>query len=241
LAWRYPFRWLSGEGLLPIVILAGFGVEWVAQRLSHAGSGSSRHLLMSVLLAGVLWLSPTLAQRASGWQVLWPDSSPFHLLGSPWVKTKDLDASLVTAHIERLAELVRTHTNPKDILWSNAPYALGCLAAMVRRPMSSAMLNEVGPAQPFDPIAAAHWIVWFKFQTIPGVPSLGELIQRYQLKLVADSEVALVYRNPTAVQTARSPHAVIPWWMAFVLSCGFFGLALWDFRRAAKSTVEPHA
>jgi hypothetical protein len=103
------------------------------------------------------------------------------------------------------------------------------------------MLNEVGPAQPFDPIAAAHWIVWFKLQTVPGAPPLNALIQRYQLKLVADSEVAVVYHNPTAVETAPLPHAVIPWWTAFVLSCGFFGLVLWDFRRAAKHTVEPHA
>lgn len=231
MAYPFTFRWLSGEGLLPVILLAGYGLGDLSQRLAMRLRRPTSSWLGIVAFSGLLVVSPTAVVSGSTVSFLWPDTTPFHLLNWRQIKTKGIDVQLYGPRTERLAHMIAGVSQPGEILWSNAPHGVGLVAALAHRPSSSAMFYEVGPARPFDPIAAAQWIVWFKIEPLPGMPALADLIRRYQLRLVAEDELALVFRSPGATQLAQPPHAIISWWMAFVLSCGLLGMIVWDFRR----------
>ncbi len=231
MAQQFTFRWLSGEGLLPVVLLAGFGVEGLASRWTTS-RGARRYASLALAgLTGLTMLIPTLPLGKDG-RFAWIDATPFHLLNVPGIRPHPLEVSLDVSLTEAAAQRLARMTGPREILWSNAPYALGLLAVHARRATSLAMFYEVTPgAKDFDPVAAAHVIVWFKITPLPGQPSLRELLRRYPLKLVAEDELMLVFRNPLARELAHNPEAVIPFWLAFVVLCLVLGVVIGEFFR----------
>ncbi|MBI3324210.1 MAG: hypothetical protein HYZ92_02920 [Candidatus Omnitrophica bacterium] len=219
---RFRYRWISGEGILPLVLLAGLGLAWLIDTVARRISWSREPL---VICAGaVLALSPSLALDNGRLQWHWPDTAPFHLAGWPGVVTKPNDLMLYTRHTERVVKTVQATSLPGEILWSNAPYSGGLVAALAGRALSCAMLFEVPPTTGYDPIAAAHLILWFKIEPLPGALPLELIRRRYQLRLVDDDEIAWIFRREPPGPLAGPPRAVIPFWMAVVLLCGASGL-----------------
>ena len=208
------------------------GVERSSLPLNKIPRPWAGDFMVTLLLFLAAIVSPTLAiggpRRTN---ILWTDASPFHLLWWSGTTPKPIDRTLSAPQTERLARTVSSLSRPGEILWSNAPYAVGLIAALAHRPMASAMLAEVSPAASGDPMAAAHLLVWFKIDPFPETPALSELVRRYHLQLVADDALAWVFRNPAATHLAHPPHAIIPLWLAFVLLCGALGLIVWDFHR----------
>ncbi len=228
---RFLYRWLNGEGLLAIVVLAGLGLEGMLRwSTAHAASRAGRWLVV-VGTALALLAAPTVHCSPTGRRVVWPDAGLLHLL--PWPKTLPsvLEGSFVAPPTERVAREVASVTQPGEILWSNAPYAVGLIAALANRAVSSAMFAEVGPSRGFDPIGAAHLVVWIKMDPLPGQPPLNQLIQRYGLSVVGETDLAVLLRNPRADALAAQPRAAIPFWLASVLLWGFLGLIIWTGRQ----------
>jgi len=249
LARHYPYRWLSGEGVLPIVLLAGMGVSWLAERLvsifqssqQRQGSsreGNTRHLRASLGIVFLLFCSPTLLQTAHGWRWFWPDSAPAHLLSWPGVVRKEVDTSLYSPAVERLAREVARQTRPQEIIWSNAPYAIGLIAALAHRPIASAMFNEVAAPHSVDAVRAAHVVVWLKIGDLPGMISQASLA-RYPLTLIAETDLAMVLRQAGVSISARVPVAVMPLSLAMVLLGASVALIVWDLRRPRHPSRIP--
>ena len=224
LAPRHLYRWLSGEGMLPVILLAGVGVNWASQWCSQARRRARGgitgpevwHHVENLVIILALFLSPTLARIDAGWRWRWPDSAPWHLVRSSAVVRKETDSSLYVPQIERLVREVTASSQPNDILWSNASYALGLIAALAHRPMSSAMLNEVSATASADPVRAAHLIIWFKFPQ-PGERSRFSQLSRYPLTRVAEDDLAIVFRQAGVASPARTPQAVLPLWVALLI------------------------
>jgi len=230
LASGFRYRWLVGEGMLPVILLTGVGADWVAERMATARTTEGTRALAGVTLFLALCLSPTLAARDGGMRWVWPDGAPLHLVGVPWAKPKTLEAGALTPGMSRLAERVAELTQPGDILWSNAPHALGLIAALAHRPMSCAMLSEIAPAKPADPLDAAQWVVWFKLDPTPGVVAMSRL-KRAPFHPVAEDDLAMIFRREGERQTARIPQAVLPLGIAWMLLAVVIGLAAWDLSR----------
>ena len=238
---HHRYRWLCGEGLLPVILLAGVGLEaavrWLADGLGRALSvvqqpeGRRISILVgAVALAGFV-CAPTLAHSDAGWRWVWPDAAPWHLLGSGWAEPKETEASLDVPPVSHVAEQVLKESRPAEILWSNAPYALGLVAALARRPISNAMFPEVAPNRPFDPIRAAHLIVWFRFEPLKGDVTLAHL-SRYRLTRVGEDEVAVIFRQADVTQQARHPEAVLPLWASLGLLAAALAGIVWDDARS---------
>ena len=227
---RYPYRWLSGEGMMGVVLLGGIGLDWIAQWLSRTLRREHLRAVIGLVLFVVLTCSPTVSRTETGLRGAWMDGSALHLMGYPGATPKEIEAGLYTRVMERVVADVRAHSQPREILWANAPYALGLVAALADRPMSSAMLNEVGPARSLDPVAAAHLIVWFKIEPIPGIPGWADLA-RYPLARVAEDDAAILYRQSGVTQTARPPERAMPWWVAWGLVSAAVAAVAWDLSR----------
>ncbi len=242
----YWYRWWNGEGMMPLLLLAtrglwGIGQWWQA----HVRRPSAPVIQMICVLGCLVW--PTLVlephQAAAGvpvreWNWRWADTGMFHLVGWPGTTPKPLDVSLATPEMERLASLVARASRPGEILWSNADYAGGLVAALADRPMASAMFSEVAASVIADPVAAAHWIVWFKLPEAGSEHRLRALVQRYGLALAADTDLALVFRHPGGGRLAERPRAVIPLWVSGMLLCVVLSGIIWDFHRPNLCGVE---
>lgn len=224
----FAFRWLSGEGVLPVILLAGWGLVAMVERLIRGGLPRRAGW---ALAAGTVVLGPSVVVHDARPRAVWFDTAPFHLLNSPLAAPKATDLGLHTGRTSALANAISAMTRPGEILWSNASYAGGLIAALANRPTSSAMFYEVPPARPFDPVKAAHWIVWFKVTPMPDLPPLQALIRRYQLAPVGEDALAMVLRNPAAGETAQAPRARLPWWVAFMLLWMLLGCVISGFRK----------
>jgi len=238
----FTARWLSGEGLLPAILLAGYGLERASGLLQKVPGTfprtKSTWYFLNIVAGGALVMAcPSLRVGRDGPRLLWPESVPFHLLYWKGVERKPLDAQLYASQTRQLADSAAQLTQPGEILWANANYAGGIVAVLAHRATSSAMFYEALPGRERDPIASAHLILWFKVDPIPGVPPLEVLIDRYRLQAVAETPVARIYRNPAAPRRSHAPVAVIPWWMAFVLSCGLIGGTQWEKLRRFSSAA----
>lgn len=247
MAYPYTFRWLSGEGLLPVVLMSGFGLEgcwaWLTKRWQHRASDWLVLLTFTMLVA----VAPSILIGPSGEpapsrtpdafaarvakksvRVLWLDTAPFRLLNWPSAAHQELELQLYSPQTAALAEMVSALSQPGEIVWSNAKYAGFLVAALANRPTA---VMELSKALQLEKIGAAHLIVWFKVPQLPETLELPALLSRYRLHLVGETDLALIFRNPGASQLAHEPQAVIPLWLAFVLLCLLLGVALWDFRR----------
>jgi len=242
----FLFRWLSGEGLLPVILLAGYGLEDVSRRLSQRGACQRPPWVGLAVLSGLVMAAPSVlvspAAPLAGYktrvQCRWPDTTPFHLLNWPYVKRKATDLSLYTRLTERLAQTVEGVSHPGEILWSNATYTGGMVAVLAHRPMASAMFYETPATSAADPVAGAHLIMWLKLGPMPGVMGFAQL-SRYPLMRVAEDDLAIIFRNKGATQLAHPPEAVIPLWTAGGLLLVAVGFVVWDLRRPRHAAPSP--
>lgn len=233
LAPRHLYRWMNGEGVLALLLLGGVGLSWAVHRLPPRRRG-----LGAALAAVVLILAPAGVRTDEGWQWRWPDAAPWHLLGSSHAVRKLMDATFISPQMEHVVADVQQWTQPDEILWSNAPYALGLVAALAGRPMSSAMLNEVGPARAFDPIRAAHLVVFFKVGDPPGWATHQDLAA-HPLSLVAERELAVLYRQAGVAERAKRPRAVLPLGAALAAFGLALGAVVWDLARTRQAAAIP--
>jgi hypothetical protein len=237
---RLSYRLLSGEGLVPVLLLAGVGMCWLARRLAPAVPvGRDRGELIGMgALTLLLVCAPTLAHRETGWRWLWPDAAPWHLLNAPFTPPKRLDAGIYSPQVEKAARLVERSSGAREIIWSNAPYAGGFVAALAHRPTSSFMFSEIRPARSFDPPAAAHLILWFKLDPRS---LLGDwsLVSHLQLIPMQQDEFVALFRQPAVAETARPPQAACPLWAAWVVFAAAVGVIGWDLRGSRQGSAIP--
>jgi hypothetical protein len=95
------------------------------------------------------------------------------------------------------------------------------------------MLNDVRPARPFDPIAAAQLIVWFQLERLGDAPQPidADALRRFPLIRVHEDDVAVIYRRHDALPRAAPPQARISIELALGLLAAACGLIAWDMRK----------
>ena len=219
LAPYHRYRWLSGEGVMPVVLLAAVGLDRLAGRRRRRG-----------MAVAALWIAlallPSWTRTAEGWRWRWRDSAPWHVTGVSDDRASGIDVTLASAPLVRWANVVAARTRPDEILWSNAPYAGGLVAALAGRATSSAMLADV-PARAADPISAAHAIWWAKIEELPRA--------RRTWTPIAEDAIAAFFRQAGERPGAHPPAAACPLMLAWAGIAALIAAAAWDLARLRRT------
>jgi hypothetical protein len=218
---HYRFRFFSGQGLLGMSLFAGFALTTIHARLEAAWSGriGKGVWVVSWGMTGLLFALHTTLFVPEGTQRLAVGrTSAFQLIQRPQSSSKTFGGTSFYSPrlMNPLASAIQEHSRPEDIIGCNLPYTCGLLSALTGRAVAIGMFAEVrspqGPSA--DALGNAHLIVWFKTDSLPGIPPLEVLRQRLHLTLLTETEVAYLFKNPRAVAGRRSARAIVPLWLA---------------------------
>ena len=232
---NYRYRFLCGQGLLPVVMLAGIGIEKCyvgADRFlkEHLNRSAYRLALPIVILYLLTFFSPT---------IFWDtEKISFAARGSTLVNLipgykQGLRANEATLYSKKFAgevvEAIKENTEPDDIIYCNYPYVGGMFYALSGRVTSSGMLREIKPTYRVNPILSASLIIWIKHPEGIFDPKLKSLIKSLRLKEVKDAAIAHIYRNPFPVAKRKIVRALIPSALLFIIIFAWMAVLTWSF------------
>ena len=225
----YFSRYLSGHGLLGFVLLAASALEYLYQKIMRPDSGHWRRLLF--ILAAFLFfsiLNPTVSfmRAMKNTRFNFFDSSIMNLLAYQAKADEGETTVYQPRFIAPFQKAIAGNSASGDIIYSNVNH-LGCyLSVVTRRPTANALLPEVKPYALFDPVGAARLIIWFKNVT-PGQPGEpNELISRYGLSKIKETELCYIYLNAASTAKKSIPPAFIPTPVLFAMMLGAFSVPL---------------
>jgi len=213
---QYKYRYLSGQGLFGIVLLAGVALDYIWSRI-YSPRKKIIFLICIVLL--FFFFSPSIFISRGAVKFRFFNSSVLNLL-LPQNKSYRRANAYSIYHpslYAELADIIKKKSNQDAIIYSNYEYFLGCLSVLTGRATSSAMLAEIKPWQAFDYIKAADMIVWAKDpQALKQEPK--NVLRAYELTKIGETELAFIYQNqrPFPLERRRISRCRIPEWALYL-------------------------
>ncbi|MDP8260096.1 MAG: hypothetical protein P9L96_03735 [Candidatus Gygaella obscura] len=223
LTFIYPQRFLSGQGLIAIVLIAAFGLDKCFRLLKERG------WIVLIIFSLFYFVLPGVNVRK--------DSVSFKGINSLFVSMLPEIKSSVQHNarpiysakfIDPIIEIVKENSDDSDIIYSNFSYIAGLFSTFSERATSSGMLQEVRPLKDFDQIKHAKLIIWLK-ELEAGFPQeLKKVIKKYSLEKIAETELVYIYNNPEAKSQVVVNKSVMPNLLVFGVLVLIVGLLVMD-------------
>lgn len=220
---NYTFRFLCGEGLLPLIFLAGIGLDETYAGIVTFLKEKTRPVLYAILIPWAIFYLATFYSP-----VIHRDGKVFSYTGrgSSFLKFANYDPDKATAlessiylkkYMDELLTIIKSNTRADEIIYCNYNYIAGMLYAFSGRAISDGMLNEIKPIYYSDPAIMAALIVWIKNPEGVFEPELKSLIDRLSLVKIAETKFAYLYRNPVVIAHKIVPRPAVPSNIAFLI------------------------
>ena len=205
LAFNYRYRFLSGEGLLPVIFFAGLGLEKTYDLLERSFSekGIGRRLALPCFVSLFIVInifSPTVSSYTpathgqSGTEFFFRDSTVDNLL-LPYKKhVRPFEINFVDPEAKEWAKVIKNKTAPDDIICSNYAYIGGMLSALTGRPNAARTFFEIKkPEAPINEFGSSKLAVFLR-ETDGNydMAALKKLTGKYGFKTVAETDKAVV-------------------------------------------------
>jgi len=222
----HKYRFFAAEGLFGFVLLAAIGLD-------HLYSGISDMKKAVLCLGGVIILfsavSPSIYIDYTGAHLRIFNSTLVNAVSAIPGRDQGMAQSIFFKRFyNKITAVVKRHSAPDDIIYSNLDYFAGAIGVLADRATSNAMLSEMRPYRRFDQPGAASVIVWLKDpEHVNEEPA--ELIRKYGLRKISDAELAFIYKNPNAREKMRIPRPLVPTGLLFLILLGSCGLIAIDF------------
>lgn len=220
----WKFRYFSSQGLFAWLLLSGITLEWLVEKIR-------RPWAVGVLLGGLLLGTPgihwsisdhPLGHRGLHWA--WADTTLAMLAGRATVIPRATAQPVFKElFLKELVEIVQAGSHPDELITSNYDYVALMLGARTGR-----AITNLGRQ---DPVAPARLVVWVKDPSGQPSENLKEMVSKHSLRLLQETEIALVYQNPKGQGRKQVRRAVVPWWAALGLIGFALGAVVQDFRR----------
>ena len=205
LAFNYRYRFLSGEGLLPVVFFAGLGMEnaydLLKKYLTGKGIGPRLALFYFIpLFVIVNIISPTISSYETPEEgrrepaFFLRDSTLDNLVPDYKEHARPLEINLVDAEAMEWIDVIEKRTASDDIICSNWAYVGGMLSAMTGRPNAAQLFYEIKrPPTPINEFGSSKLAVWLR--EIDGnyyMPALKIASDKYKFKQIAETDKAKI-------------------------------------------------
>jgi hypothetical protein len=195
----YPYRFLSAEGYLPLILLAAVAMQGIWQGFkTHLFK--AKRLLLGALVFFILFISPTVildkpagSGRISCKVELMDSALSGILLGkgsSIWFPRMYLPA----------VDIIKKNSTKDDIIYSGINFSGVVLGALAQRATSNALFPEVPPAVQVDPLAVANLVLLPKDLDEQFIKDIS---LKYKLAKVGESEHFSVFRNPLTAYSLK--------------------------------------
>jgi len=228
----FRYRFFNGEGLLPVVLLAGYGLSWVHERLAVRPI-PVRAKALALAVAVAAWAcSPSMGVVQRPIAAAWGESTPWRLLTWMEQEPKGNDAGLYEGWMEDAADRVRRLTASDEIIWCNYRFIATLLGSMADRAVSVGSLFY-GSSRPQvgELMVSSSVFVWIKDPDPDMVATHRRVLERYSLELMEETDLAAFYRQPGVTARMQPVSAVVPLGVAWALLALLAGAGVWDYRR----------
>ena len=231
---NYTFRFLCGEGLLPLIFLSAIGLDETYARIADFLKGRTRPLVYTLLIPWVIFYlmtfySPVISKTGGALSFARPGSSFSKFAKYDPNKATALESTIyLRKYMSELDTIIKANTRPDDIIYCNYSYVAGIFYAFSDRATSGGMLNEIKPIYYSDPAISAALIIWIKNPEGIFEPELKALIDRLSLVKIAETEIAYVYKNPAVIShkivskpvvSSNAAFLILLVWIIAILVC----------------------
>lgn len=232
MAFNYRYRFLSGEGLLPVVFFAGLGIENAYDLLKKflAGKNVGARLALFYfisLLVVINVLSPTVSSRTASTKgqkelaFFLRDSTAYNLM--PYYKkhVRPFEINLVDSEAMEWIGVIEKNTTRDDIICSNWAYVGGMLSAMTGRLNAAQTFYEIKrPSVPINEFGSSKLAVWLR--EVDGnydTAALRLAAAKYKFIPIAETDKAVILLRDGSFKSAPPRPIVKTGAAIFVLFC----------------------
>lgn len=212
---KYPSRFFSSEGYLPIAILSAVSIDSLCENFVKA---RIKILVISIILF-ILVLSPTIAishgpHDPSFYKIYPYDSAFMNIISGPPEKRAASKSAWFNTYI-LAADAIKDNSSPDDIIYCTEGSIGLALAVLSERATSNYLLPEVYPAAAPDAMADSRITAILKYHAPEWVQ---DRVDRYGLKLIGKTAILDLYSNPSAMGRIQIKKALIPFKLIFIIS-----------------------
>ncbi|MFA5164610.1 MAG: hypothetical protein WC481_03500 [Candidatus Omnitrophota bacterium] len=252
MAVNYRFRFLSAEGLLPVLLVAGAGLEAVYDRflkllkLENAGLGGLG-LYTAAFTAVFMFFSPSFSMyipldppyNKHEFSFHLKDSTAVNLLPAYKRHTRPFEIIMVDDLVEKWVKIVGANTSASDIICSNDTFIGSMLSALSGRANSARMFLEINePDIPISEFGSARLALWTREYNGKFSSDINECVMKFGYTIISMDEGAAIMVKPVGAHAypvkplIRSPFAFLA--LAAALYAAFAGLLSGENRAGGK-------
>lgn len=246
MAVNYRFRLLSAEGLLPVLLIAGAGLEAAYDRflksLKPENTGRGGTVMYTAAFAAFfMFFSPSFSMYIPldppydnhEFSFHLRDSTAANLLPAYKGHTRPFEITLVDGLVEKWVKIIEDNTSGSDIICSNDAFIGSMLSALSGRASSARMFLEVDePDVPISEFGSARLTLWTREYNGKFSSDINECIKKFGYTIIHMDEGAAIMVKPDGARACpvkpliRSPFAFLA--LAAVLYAAFAGLLARD-------------
>lgn len=238
---QYPYRFISGQGLIGFIFLAGVGLDnlyaTIRKYLAKRNPKENQPLLLVLLIALIIFFSPSVAFKKGKAARLGILNStyinlitPVNLEAKSQFRPNNFSISS-SKFIPELIACIKNNSQSTDIIYSNIELVDAVLASLSNRACAKGMLKEVKPQTKQDPLSDSKLIVWFKYCTNDLDNYLLSLIAQHKLVQIKETQIAYIYNNPTTKSKAKIPKPAVSNRVILGIGVLVICLLIWDLIR----------
>jgi len=230
----YPYRYISGQGLIGFILLAAVGLDNIYQVLQDSflvrpyyRTGS---LLFIAFIVALMLFSPAFCFRqGKNTRFILLDSTYLNLISSPRDEFRTNNYSIASSKfISELVKDIQENTDSGDIIFANIDFMDTMLASLSNRACSRGMLSEVGPYNKIDPLRSSQLVVWFKYYRSDLDKQLLELISQNKLLKIKETEIATLFKNNYTKTKVEIKKPAVPNKVILIIASVILVVLAWD-------------
>lgn len=221
----YRSRFLATQGLFPWLLLAAVALDRMFDKNLRWRAGTK-------LLLGLLLFFPSLHFSNGRITLAWVDTTFPTLSGLVPTRPRGTANTVYNEKfMGKLAEAVRAHTQPDELIYSNVNYLAGMMTAFTGRAATNRMLREMADRPAREQIPQARLVIWVKELSGERSREMEEAVVEHHLRPLAETEISYLFLNLRPAGRRHVAPALFPWWVASCAMLLAAAVAAWDLSR----------